>query len=306
MIRQMHRVRFALGIVCVLSCVGLHACWATSPGIEPPDIREPVGELEQLSTRLESIYAVLERDVTRMGTLRVAFFSPPSALYAPPFPIDLFRHVALTCLNELPTEDLSSAEATSAPDSTEVESEQPLEEEVEGTDADANVDGVEEDGPREPEAEVADEGLGLSCQPANLPFLLSQIPPQRLDFATTQLRRVDEVRTLRLRIERRIARLPRILAIASNRIAEQRAARRQLADQINKRKLDYNKDQWDEANKRLARYKREIERGEKALEALQKQLELEKSWLERSREEMNFFLYDLVWLGLDNHVPAER
>lgn len=282
-------------LVCLLASVTSSACWATAPGIEPPSVTAPVSELEQLAVRLESIYAVLERDVTRMGTLRVEFFSPPAALYADPFPLDLFRHVALTCLNELPTEDLSRTEELEEPP-PEPEPDAPSEEDAEQPGEDIP--------PEEPVAQPP--VIQLTCQPANLDFLFAQVPATRLEFARAQMKRVDEVRTLRLRIERRIARLPRILATASTQIAEKRAARRQLAEQVNKRKLDYNKDQWDETSRRLKRYEKEIQRSERALEVLQKQLELEQGWLERAREEMNIFLYDLVWLGLDEHSPTER
>lgn len=289
-------------LVCLFASVASSACWATAPGIDPPSVVEPVSELEQLSVRLESIYAVLERDVTRMGTLRVEFFSPPAPLYADPFPLDLFRHVALTCLNELPTEDLSRAEGVEEPlpEEPDPESEPPGEEASGEDEIEPSEDALEKDrGGRPPLVQ-------LTCQPANLDFLFSKIPATRLEFAAAQMKRVDEVRTLRLRIERRIARLPRILAAASAQIAEKRAARRQLAEQVNKRKLDYNKDQWDESMRRLKRYEKEILRSERALEVLQKQLELEQGWLERAREEMNIFLYDLVWLGLDEHSPKER
>ena len=246
-------------------------CWLKRKGIAPPSVAQPVTELQRLSTRLQAVHTVLERDVARMETLRLEFFSAPSPLYAPPFPVELFRHVALSCLNELP---------------------HPAEESMEGG-APQSQEDAQEPGQ---DAAAAPE-LVLTCQPVNLELLLGAVSPARKSFTMEQLRRVDEMRTLRLKVARRLEQLPRMIEEAQLRVARQRAERRQLSEKLDQRRIDYDDTSWALAQKNLQRYAQEIDTVERSITQLTDQLSASHSWRWRAQDTTRVFLYDLVWIG---------
>ncbi len=219
----------------LLCLVGL--CWASTGcfathGPALPDLSEQHTEIEQRSQRLERIIGVMTRDLGRVETLRQEFAHADATLYQPPFPLDLYKQVAVSCLNK-------------PWDSSQLH--------VDASDGDAEA------------------GLNLSCQPEfghRLAVELQEQVPERRAQALAKLRTLDELRQLRGRLRQRLSRVPAIVQASRSLLAARRAELRQMRAAQSHRRTEYSQDRWQQLQKRLEGYEQQLQHLQEHIERL--------------------------------------
>lgn len=265
--RDPHRRARALALLILLAPP---ACWGGQQSLPPPEVAAQVNTIEREAERVGAIREVMRRDLGRVTALRQAFFEVPPDAYAPPFPLDTFRHAAMSCLQQ--PHDGSRAV-----------------DEVEGADVlmpeEASL----------PE-EVAAKKFGVTCTPRALISLDEALEqPTHRALAREQLGRVDELRELSARIEARALKVNLITRRARTELADWRARRRQLVDETRRRELDYDREGWAETQRRLRAYEDSLARLATAIEDLEDD---RPNWLPVLEQQTSDFTYDLAGVGL--------
>jgi archaellum component FlaC len=207
-------IRIAL---CLSAFVLLGGCWLSQKGPEPPDLTKQVSETEERIQRIERIVEIMQRDLDKFERLRREFFETPLDFYNSPFPLDLFKHVAMACLNEPWNPNELDEDAESA-------------------------------------AIRSDADVELSCRPAfagRLDDVLAEEAPDRRARTLQKLERIDTLRRLRGRLRDRIGAIPSIIRAQRNFIADQRAELRQLRASLERRRTEYSSARWNQAQSRV-------------------------------------------------------
>lgn len=214
-----HRASVLLSII--VFCGASTACFGTR-GPALPDLSAERGEVTQRAERLDRIRQVMQRDLERVETLRAQFGQPDPGLYRPPFPLDLYKHVAVDCLNEpWDPNQLETSQGTG----------------------------------------VADGGLGLTCHPefgSRLLVELQEQVPQRREPALAKLHTLDELRRLRGTLRQRLERVPAILRASSSMLATRRAELRQMRASQARRRTEYSADKWRKLQQRFDAYEKDL------------------------------------------------
>lgn len=83
----------------VLLLCGAAGCW-TSGGPALPDLSRQQVQVNERSERLRRIEELMHEDLTRVEDLHREFAAGVDELIVAPFPLDLYKHVAMDCLNE--------------------------------------------------------------------------------------------------------------------------------------------------------------------------------------------------------------
>src|SRR5690554_222755 len=89
----------ALILAVWVACAGASGCLRAS-GAAPLDLSVSQGQITDDSARLVQIRQVMERDLALLETSRQDFESAPRQIYRAPFPLDLYKYVAVDCFNE--------------------------------------------------------------------------------------------------------------------------------------------------------------------------------------------------------------
>lgn len=202
-------------------------CWALSAcggarGPALPDLTAEHNQVEQRSLRLKRIRQVMREDVRQVEVLREQFSQTDPRFFARPFPLDLFKHVAIECLNE-PWDP----------------------NQIEPSDA----------------AEALDE-MGLDCTPEFAGRLLVQLQkkvPQRQEQALAKLQTLDELRKLRGKLRQRLSNIPSILRASRSMLAARRADLRQLRATYERRRTEYSDQRWRQLQERLDSLEKDLE-----------------------------------------------
>jgi hypothetical protein len=195
----------------------LSGCWLSQKGPAPPDLSEQRTDTEERTQRIERIVAIMERDLGKFERLQREFFETPPSFYDEPFPLDLFKHVAMACLNE-PWN--------------------PNELEDDGTSASIRMP----------------SDIELTCRPtfaARLDETLAERVPAQREKTLQKLERIDTLRRLRGRLRERIGALAGIIRSQRNFIADERADLRQLRSSLERRRTEYSTERWRETQSRL-------------------------------------------------------
>ena len=237
------------------------SCATSGTGPPPPDTTSALAQIDALSTRMERIEEVITRDTTYIEEIERSFFGVPPSSWAPPFPLDAFRLVAMSCFHE-------------------------------------SVAHEHIDAPPTRETSVK---MGLVCQPSTLDDLsrrLDRLPSTYRTFAASQLLLVDRARIVRARLEFRIGRLEVIVEDAREKLARAGAAQRALRRQFEQRRAEFDDDapSLEETRLRLATYRERIDHAESRIESLLRQAP---QWEEKVRTFGSDFTYALAWIGLD-------
>ncbi len=199
----------------------LAACVTTSKGPPPPDFSEQRSRIGQSVDDLERARMTIEEDIVTLRDASGAFFQSDVQLYVKPFPLDLFRHAAMACLN---------------------------------TPLVPRIDVL-------PRYEEAAEEAGITCPvPPVGPLLdeLAETVPKRQPEALRRLQLIDEWRRTRARMQDRLRQLPRILEQTREWIASQRAAARQRELDIERRRAEYSPDRMEAAQAAIATHRDEL------------------------------------------------
>lgn len=231
----------------------LGACWGTT-GPALPDMSVERDQVDRRSERLRLIRQVMREDLAEVQTLRQAFVDAPPGLYARPFPLDLFKHVAVDCLNE-PWDPNQLAVDENGPD-------QPGQDQP----------GQDVPGQDEP---AGQSRLQLTCSPEFVDRLLVDLEekvPERRSEAIAKLETLDALRQLRGKLRQRLRRIPPILRASRSMLAARRADLRQTRATYARRRTEYSAERWKELTQRLDLY-------EQNLRALDEQIErLTEAW----------------------------
>lgn len=223
-------------IVMLLAAVVVMAgCVTTSKGPQPPDLSEAVDRISKTERDLTRIRASIESDIESLRTSSGRFFGADPGLYRRPFPLDLFRHTAMACLN---------------------------------TPIDARDDVLPA------WVEAADEA-GLTCAVAPTRTLLDRLNaevPVRQPEALKRLELLDTWRGSRGRMQDRLRQLPRIVEQTRDWIARQRATTRQTELELQRRRTEYSADRFEASTDALEEHRQRLtgleERVDKLAEAM--------------------------------------
>lgn len=242
-------------LAAVLLAAATVACPARRQGPELPDLDQPVDRVSRRLERTRKIRQVMDRDIERVQSLSEQLSSLPTDLFGDGFPLALFKHVAVHCLNTSAVDTVPDAPPetsdTTTPDSSQ----------------------------KHP----------LRCRPTfygRLEQRLADLPDQRRQRALTLLQKIDEFHTLRVRLWRRIRKTDDILEDNRNFIASRRADLRKRRRRWKRRRQELSEQRWDQLTRRFARYAAEIDR---LAEASRTVAEARSSWpetLDRANREM--------------------
>jgi len=207
------------------------ACWGAAQSLSPPDLTDQTSEIDQTIARVDQIRETIKDDLDRFDALRRQFFEAPSNFYASPFPLDLFKHASMSCLNDPPSDQGS---------------------------------------PAPPIAAAADQ-LGIDCAVAPLPPLVEalQAVPARRDTAVAKLQTIDRIRQIKFRLARRLRQLSSVVRRTRNYLATRRAEARQQTREIERRRPEYRRKEYEEARRRLAAYTARLDALDHAIAGLE-------------------------------------
>ncbi len=197
-----HLLALMLGLV-----VGGAACF-TGSGPALPELSTERNQITQRTERLRRIEELMERDVERFEVLREQFFEAGDELYDRPFPLDLYKHVAMECLNE--PWDANELEEESTP------------------------------------AEAVDALTCRPEFVERLVVELQRQAPGRRREAISQLHTLDSLRQLRGQLRRRLSRIEPILRASKNMVAARRADLRQMRLSYQRRRTEYSAERWSQ------------------------------------------------------------
>jgi hypothetical protein len=210
----------------------LSGCVGTR-GPSLPDVSVEQSQIAERSQRLERIRQVMSEDLAEFEALRVQVSAHAPGFFARPFPLDLFKHVAIECLNE--PWDPNQLETTDS-------------------------------GP-------SDTGdLGLLCRPEfgdRLFVDLEERVPQRRQKALVMLENIDKLRQLRGKLRQRISRIPEISRASQSLLATRRADLRQTRTSYARRRTEYSDERWQKLERRLAAFEEDLGELEDQIERLQ-------------------------------------
>lgn len=235
----------------------LFGCVTTSKGPPPPDFSEQQNRIAANQDDLVQVQQTIEQDMASLRDASGAFFDSDSALYLDPFPLDLFRHTAMACLN------------------------MPLE---------PRTDVL-------PRYREAAERAGITCPVAPTgPLLaaLSENAPRLRAEALRRLQLVDDWRRIRGRMQDRLRQLPRILEQTREWIASQRAAARQTEIELERRRAEYSPDRLGSARAAIEDHRERLQALEKDLVVVEGAIP---SWSRAVGAEIDYVYSRLSLLG---------
>lgn len=226
------------------------ACPARRDGPEIPDLTDQSNVVLRRIERTDRIDEVMVRDLAKVELIVGDLATMSTEVFAPPFPLDLFKHVAVNCLNA------SAAETESA---------------LEG-------------GALTPPTGFACQPRFLD----RLQTRLEAEAPGSKARAFEILHRVDMFHTLRVRLRTRMGKIEEILDSNVRFLASRRADLRKLRTRWKERRPELSTARWKELKQRLARYGDELDRLESSTDALRKSLEGWPGRLDEANRKMYF------------------
>jgi hypothetical protein len=211
-------------------------CPARTQGPELPDVADEQSRIERRVERTEQIGVVMRRDLERIESLSGQLSTVPRELFAGAFPLDLFKHVAVDCLN-------ASA--------------------AEGADPQTGAD----ESPVSPVPAEKRQKPSLACQPRFYDRLVTRLEveaPGRKTRALDLLQQIDEFHTLRLRLRIRLGKLEDIMADNRDFLAKRRADLRKQQEKWSERRPEFSAARWRALQQRFDRLSNELNRLEHA------------------------------------------
>jgi hypothetical protein len=224
---RLNRLLIALAV----SVAVFSAACAQRQGPKPPELSSEKSEVTQTVQRLERIEATMAADLEELTTLEQKFFDEESAAWAPPFPLDVFKHASMSCLNAPYVE--------TAP---------------------------------EPRVKEAADRLGISCAVPAARVFESRLDeaPSRREFGVRKLRQIDEMRSVRARLQARLRQIPAITQRTRNYLASRRAEARKLADELERRRPEYLKKDFEESMRRIEAYRARLDELETSIATVER------------------------------------
>jgi len=194
----------------------LTGCWGVREGPQPPDLNGQNSEVEQTIARLQRIEETMAEELQALREAQRSFFDEQRGAWAPPFPLDAFKHTAMSCLNAPVADDQAAPEVNETATKLGITCAVPA-------------------------AQVLDAQL-------------DEAHTVRA-FGVTKIRQIDEVRTARAKIQGRLRQLPSIARRTRNYLASRRAELRQTEAETERRRADYLRKDYEETMRRLRGYR---------------------------------------------------
>ena len=186
----------------------LSACGAQQSSIDLPNLSSQLQRVEAQSTRMKLILQVMDDDVAQAQRARSTFFEVARERYARPFPLDLFKQTAMSCLNQ----PLGLSEPVALPVS-------------------------------EAQRALTSQDAPMTCTPESLDLLVKTARAQSagtLALVALQMSRVDTMRTLRAKVRVRTSKLEPLLIQQRLFLDRERLELRRLRRRVNTRRDDYD------------------------------------------------------------------
>ena len=225
-------MRFPSASAFVLALL-LAGCWSARRGPAPPDLSGQNSEIAETAQRLELVGETMSSELQALQKLQTGFFDAPEGAWKAPFPLDQFKHAAMSCLNEPFTDVL--------PD---------------------------------PALQKVAQRLRISCAvPAAgvLDAALERLPGRR-SFAEEKLQQIDDVRLVRSELQGRLRQLPAITRRTRNYLAARRAEARQVEDDAQRRRSEYDRKAYQETMGRLAQHRARLDELEAAIDEVERSI----------------------------------
>lgn len=239
-------------VFAALVCCG---CWQARQGPGAPDLTAQNDEVDLTIERLTRLSETVDGELVELRTRTDAFFDAPQDAWRKPFPLDAFKHTAMSCLNAPYNE--------AAP---------------------------------EPVVQEAADRLGITCAVAaalDLERRMAEAPSSRA-VAMGRLLQIDEVRSLRAKLQSRLRQLPSILRRTRSYLGTRRAEARQMVKDVQSRQGEYSRKSYTEAMVTIERY-------EARLASLERQVAIVEDsagrWSKRLAEIVDDLYNDLSRLG---------
>ena len=232
--------RATRALLAAILIVVASGCWQGRRGLTPPDLAEQVAEVDGTISRLSRLVDTVDDELDRLRSQADTFFATPQATWRAPFPLDAFKHVAMSCLNA-PYSDV------------------PAEPEVE---------------------RVARKIGTTCAVPAavDLEGRLSPGTDERRD-ALAKLLEIDALRSARAQLQSRLRQLPGILRRARSYVEARRSEALALAKNVKTRRTEYARRDYaaaleiiEDYEKKLAELERQLERLESSSQSWNKEL----------------------------------
>ncbi len=199
-------------------------------GLSAIDLTSQRGQVEAKTIQATRLLDTVDSDLSEFNTLYERFFEVIRPSLSPAFPLDLYRHAAMSCV----TVALGTETA-----------------------------------PGSPEAEAA-ERIGIGCAVPPLPALiaaLNDVPEYRTN-AYNGLIIIDGLREKRGILERRLRGLPQDTADMREYIASQRAEARRVDQTLARKKPEYSTDGYSKSQTTLKDWRQKLDALEFAVDAL--------------------------------------
>jgi hypothetical protein len=220
-------------VFAVVVAVLCSSCFQARRGPQPPDLSSERSEVAQTIEKLERIESTMASELDQLEALDREFFDEERSAWARPFPLDAFKHASMSCLN--------------APY-------------------------VQNDA--EPRVQEAADRLQVSCAvPAALSLeqRLNEVTTRRA-FGVRKLRQIDQMRSVRTRLQDRLRQLPSITRRTRNYLASRRAEARKMVEAIERRRPEYLRKDFQEALRRVEQYRERLDALESSIATVERSI----------------------------------
>ena len=250
-------------------CTG---CGSGTSTIPAPNLTNQVERVQAQSKRMQLILAVMDADLARAKSARARFFEVARERYAAPFPLDLFKQTAMSCLNQ--SLELDERPEPDAP-------------------------------PSEAQRALAAQGVSLSCAPESLGLLVQTVQAQsalNLALVATQLARVDTMRVTRGKVRTRTSKLGPLLVQQRLFLDRERLELRRLRRRVTQRRDDYDDATLKRARARLTDLQLKLNQLDERIRVLEAGTN---RWREDFQTELRAFYFDLAALYITDPFEDE-
>lgn len=210
----------------VIGAFAATGCWQLRDGLQPIELASHTEEVDETMARLDRVEEAMESELLQLETERAAFFDAPDQRWGDPFPLDLFKHTAMACLNE--------PFSNPAPDP-------------------------------DLERVAKSVGISCVVSPTPLLLGSLRDTPQLRDDALTKLQMIDGLRTLRARLQSRLRQLPTIIQRARAYLDVRRREAREMEQELRRRRPEYARRDFDESLERIGEYRRRLDQLDAAI-----------------------------------------
>lgn len=230
----MKRVGAAVAVLLLLSA-GLLGCFTSQGGPPALSLAEQSREIDVTTERVGGVGTALTDDIGRFRTMLDQLLESDEfrVMLGKPYPIHLFKHTAISCLNE------------------------PIDAEPE---------------PGTPAFEAA-QTAKIDCVVKPLPVLLKKVRqdlPNRYDQTLEALVLVDQLRALRAETSAQLRDIPRMVKQTRNFISARRAELRRIELDVERNKPEFTGSNYQTSKDRVREYRTKLDKLEAEVQRVER------------------------------------